>query len=80
MTHVPERSEVLSSPEDVVLQLLQLKQQLPFKLDCYGGLTELTVLDLEFVLIVSSLVVAVNLCLFIDTSRVRLNSLKCTRT
>lgn len=68
--------EVISSSKDVVLQLPQLKQQLPFKLDCHGGLTELTVLDLEFVLIVSSLVVAVNLCLFNDTSRVHLNSLK----
>ena len=76
MAHVPERFEVLLSPKDVVLHLPQLKQQLPFKLDCYVGLTELTVLDLAFVLIVSSLVVAVNLCLFIDTSRVRLNSLK----
>ena len=80
MGHVPERFEVLLSPKDVVLQLPQLKKQLPFKLDCYGGLTGLTVLDLEFVLIVPSIVVAVNLCLFIDTSRVRLNSLKCTRT
>ena len=80
MGHVPELFEVLLSPKDVVLQLPQLKQQLPFKLDCYGGLTGLAVLDLEFVLIVSSLVVAVNLCLFIDKSRVRLNSLKCTRT
>ena len=80
MGHVPERFEVLVSPKDVVLQLPQLKQQLPFKLDCYGGLTGLTVLDLEFVLIVSPFVVAFNLCLFIDTSRVRLNSLKCTRT
>lgn len=48
MAHVPERFEVLSSPKDVVLQLPQLKEQLPFKLHCYGGLAELTVLDLGF--------------------------------
>ena len=46
MANVPERFEVLSSPKDVVLQLPQLKEQLPFKLHCYGGLAELTVLDL----------------------------------
>ena len=34
MAHVPERFENLSSPEDVVLKLLQQNQQLPFKLDC----------------------------------------------
>ena len=80
MGHVPERFEVLLSPKDVVLQLPQLKQQLPFKIDCYGGLAELTVLDLVFVLIVSPFAVAFNFCLFIDASRVRLKSLKCTRT
>ena len=80
MAHVPERFEVLSSPKDVVLQLPQLKEQLPFKLHCYGGLAELTVLDLGFVLIASPFAVAFNLGLLIDTSRVRLNSLKCTRT